>query len=115
VNQKHVEHALANKGEYEIDKPEDQVKAAGKEYRQPMAVKLPSTIKLAEGGSVGGRHHGFGHDDFHAFPEQNIMAQRHLAMRRGEDEAQAKYHSANKKGVALHKSMDTMRLELTRK
>ena len=114
VNQKHIEHAMANNGEYEIDKPEDQIKAAGKEYRAPQAIKLPSTIKLAEGGSVGGRHHGFGHDDFHAFPEQNIMAQRHLAMRRGEDEAQAKYHSP-KKGVSVHKNLDTMRLELTRK
>jgi hypothetical protein len=114
VNQKHIEHALANKGEYEIDKPEDQLKAAGKEYRQSMPIKLPSTMKLAEGGSVGGRHHGFSEDDYHAFPESNLASQRHLAMRRGDDEEQAKYHSP-KQSVKVHKNMDTMRLEMTRK
>jgi hypothetical protein len=116
VNQKHIEHAMANKGEYEIDKPEDQIKAAGKEYRQPVPVKLPSTMKLAEGGSVSfGRHIGYSDDDFHAFPESNVAAQRHLAMRRGEDEGQPKYHSRTKNSVAVHKNMDTMRLELTKK
>jgi hypothetical protein len=67
----------------------------------------------AEGGTVGGRHHGFAHDDFHAFPEQNVVAQRHLAMRHGEDEAVPYKERAPK--VKLHKDMDTMRLELTRK
>lgn len=110
VSPKHIEHAMKNNGEYEIDKPEDQIKAAGKEYRAPQAIKF-----YAEGGNVGYRHPAMGEDDFHAFPEQNGMAQRHLAMRRGEDQAQAKYDSKLNKGVKVHKNMDTMRLELARK
>jgi hypothetical protein len=84
VSDKHIEHALANKGEYEIDNPQEQIKAKGKEYAAPQAIKF-----YAEGGAVGatnGRHIGLSDDDFHAFPEQNVMAQRHLAMRRGDDE-----------------------------
>jgi hypothetical protein len=115
VSQKHIEHAMKNNGEYEIDKPEDQIKASGKEYAAPKPVTIPKTWKLADGGSINlGRHHGYSDDDFHAFPERNVAAQRHLAMRRGEDEQQAKYHSP-KQSVKVHKNMDTMRLELTRK
>jgi len=115
VSDKHIEHAEKNKGEYEIDKPEDQIKAAGKEYRAPQALKFyPKPKAYAKGGRVGSRHHGFEHDDFHAFPEQNVVAQRHLAMRHGDDEERGKYHS-NKKAVVLHKDMDTIRLEMTKK
>ena len=114
VGPKHIEHALANNGEYEIDKPEEQLKAAGKEYRTPQAIKLPSTMKLAEGGMVFGRHPGYSDDDFHAFPEQNVMAQRHLSMRRGDDEERST-HNAGRKPVAMHKNIDTMRLALTMK
>jgi hypothetical protein len=103
VSPKHIEHAMANNGEYEIDKPEEQLKAAGKEYRAPQAIKF-----YAEGGQVS-RHHGYGHDEFHAFPEQNIAAQRHLAMRHGEDEHK---HTANKKAVVVHKNAGTMRFEM---
>ena len=115
VNAKHIEHALKNKGEYEVDKPDDQIKAAGKEYAAPKPIVIPKTWKLAEGGSINlSRHHGYSDDDFHAFPERNVAAQRHLAMRRGDDEQQAKYHSP-KQSVKVHKNMDTMRLEMTRK
>ena len=106
VNDKHIEHAMENNGEYEIDRPEDQEKARGKEYRAPQSIKF-----YADGGTVGARHRGFSHDDFHAFPEQNIMAQRHLSMRKGEDEAQEKYHS-NKKAVMVHKSTSAMKHEM---
>jgi hypothetical protein len=106
VGEKHIKHALENNGEYEIDNPQEQIKARGKEYRAPQAIKF-----YAEGGNVSGRHRGFSHDDFHAFPEQNVVAQRHLAMRRGEDEAQEKYHS-NKKAVMIHKSPMAMQLEM---
>ncbi len=105
VGPAHIEHAIANKGEYEIDKPEDQLKAAGKEYRAPQSIKF-----YAEGGAVGGRHPGFSDDDFHAFPEQNVAAQRHLAMRHGEDEE--KGHGKFKMPVAVHKNTGTMRLEM---
>ena len=104
VNDKHIEHAMKNKGEYEIDKPEDQIKAEGKEYRAPQSMKF-----YAEGGSVDGRHHGFSHDDFHAFPEQNVIAQRHLAMRHGEDEEK---NGKFKMPVAVHKNTGTMQLEM---
>jgi hypothetical protein len=89
VSDKHIDHAIANKGEYEIDKPQDQLKAAGKEYSPPQPIKF-----YAEGGGVGGdRHVGFSNDDFHAFPEQNVIAQRHLAMR---DEQATSKHTAKK-------------------
>jgi hypothetical protein len=104
VNDKHIEHAKKNKGEYEIDKPDDQLKAEGKEYRAPQSIKF-----YAEGGSIGGRHPGFEDDDFHAFPEQNVVAQRHLAMRHGEDETK---HTRFKMPVAVHKNTGTMQLEM---
>ena len=110
VTDKHIEHAKSNNGEYEIDKPEDQIKAAGKEYRAPQSIKF-----YADGGQVGGRHIGFEDDDFHAFPEQNVVAQRHLAMRRGEDESHAKHSLSNhKRKVTMTNDMDAMLLELTR-
>jgi hypothetical protein len=110
VNDSHVEHAKKNKGEYEIDKPEDQIKAAGKEYVAPQAVKF-----YAEGGTVGGRHVGFSDDDFHAFPEQNVVAQRHLAMRGHDHEPKSSGGlSGHKRKVTMNKDMDTMLLELTR-
>ena len=110
VNNEHIEHAKKNAGEYEIDKPEDQLKAAGKEYVAPQAIKF-----YAEGGQVGGRHEGFSDDDFHAFPEQNVVAQRHLAMRGHDHEPVTKHGlSDNKRKVTMNKDMDTMLLELTR-
>ena len=110
VNDSHVEHAKKNKGEYEIDKPEEQIKAAGKEYVAPQAVKF-----YAEGGTVGGRHAGFSDDDFHAFPEQNVVAQRHLAMRGHDREPNSNSGlSGHKRKVTMNKDMDTMLLELTR-
>jgi hypothetical protein len=110
VGPDHIEHAKKNAGEYEIDKPEDQLKAAGKEYVAPQAVKF-----YADGGTVGGRHIGFSDDDFHAFPEQNVVAQRHLAMR-GHDHEPVEKHglSDTKRKVTMNKDMDTMLLELTR-
>jgi hypothetical protein len=104
VGDKHIEHAQKNNGEYEIDKPEDQAKAKGKEYAAPQAIKF-----YAEGGTVDGRHRGFSHDDFHAFPEQNVVAQRHLAMRHGEDEHK---QGAPKKAVVVHNSLGAMQLEM---
>jgi hypothetical protein len=107
VSDKHIEHAQKNNGEYEIDRPEDQAKAKGKEYQAPQAIKF-----YAEGGQVGGRHHGFAHDDFHAFPEQNVVAQRHLSMRHGDDEHK---HVPNKKAVVVQKNTGTMRYEMSMK
>jgi hypothetical protein len=116
VSDSHIEHALKNNGEYEIDKPEDQAKAKGKEYAAPQVIKFHRKPKAyAMGGSVGGRHIGFSDDDFHAFPEQNVVAQRHLAMR-GDDYEPVEKHSLSnhKHKVTMNKDMDTMLLELTR-
>jgi len=116
VNEKDVEHAHKNNGEYVIDRPEDQVKSANKEYVAPQPIKI---VRKAHGGSIGGRHPELEKDNFHAFPELNGQAQRHLAMRDGEQEEQnAKqmtYHSKHKKPVSINNKLDTMRLELTMK
>jgi hypothetical protein len=109
VSEKHIEHAKKNKGEYEIDSPMEQEKARGKEYVAPKPISI---VKKAVGGSIG-RHRGYSEDDFHAFPESNVAAQRHLALRRGDDEDRVQ--SRAKKSVPIHKSMDTMRLEMMRK
>jgi hypothetical protein len=116
VDESHIEHALKNNGEYVIDKPEDQAKAKGKEYAAPEVIKFhPKPKAYAMGGSVGDRHIGFSDDDFHAFPEQNVVAQRHLAMR-GHDYEPVEKHglSDHKRKVTMNKDMDTMLLELTR-
>ena len=90
----------------------DQIKAQGKEYVPPQPIKI---VRKADGGMVGeSRHPGFEDDDFHAFPEQNVVAQRHLALRRGEDEERPSKNKA-KSPVAMHKNIDTMRLEMMRK
>jgi hypothetical protein len=116
VSPEHIEHAEKNNGEYVIDKPEDQAKAKGKEYAAPQAIKFqPKPKAYALGGSVGGRHIGFSDDDFHAFPEQNVVAQRHLAMRGDDHEGIAKSALSDyKRKVTINKDMDTMLLELTR-
>ena len=120
VNDKHVEHALKNNGEYEIDKPEDQIKAKGKEYVEPR----PITIRRAEGGSINVSDER-GDDDFHAFPERNAHAQRHMTMRHDPEEADEIGHlpfmgknkpvSVAPKKVKFHTDMDTINLELSNK
>ena len=110
VGEAHIKHAMANNGEYEIDPPHEQEAARGKEYVAPQPIKI---VRKAGGGSIGGRHPGLSDDDFHAFPESNIMAQRHLAMRHGDDEDRP--YKAKSRKVSIHKDLDTMRLELTKR
>lgn len=106
VNEGHIKHAMNNDGEYEIDKPEDQEKARGKEYSAPKPISI---IKKAMGGIVQSRHPGYSDDNFHAFPERNVAAQRHLAMRRGDDEERS---HKRPKAVIVHKDINTMRHEM---
>ena len=106
VDDKSIKHAMSNNGEYEIDKPEDQEKARGKEYAAPQPISI---VKKADGGSIESRHPGLSDDDFHAFPERNFAAQRHLAMRRGDDEARAE---RPRHAVVVHKNTNTMRHEM---
>ena len=118
VNKESIEHAKKNKGEYEIDNPAKQEAARGKEYIPPVAeqkVNVPKTWKLAEGGGVtSARHPGYEDDDFFAFPERNVIAQRHLAMR-NDDGEHVHYKPKQKAPVKMHKNIDTMRLEMMRK
>ena len=110
VGQAHIEHAKKNNGEYEIDRPEDQAKAKGKEYITPQAIKF-----RAEGGSINVRHQGLNDDDFHCFPESNGESQRHLAMRYGEDESKPNQRAHRKIHIAPHNDMDVMHLALIMK
>lgn len=112
VDESSIKHAMANNGEYEIDNPMQQEKAKGKEYVAPQEIKLPKTMKLASGGSVASRHPGLSDDDFHAFPERNYAAQRHLAMRGEREEAETR---SKRKPVSLQKNPDAMLLEMTMK
>lgn len=116
VSQSHIEHAKKNKGEYEIDNPMDQEKARGKEYVTPQPVKI---VKKAMGGVVSNkRHHGYEDDDFHAFPESNVAAQHHLALREDPEEISERMSSRKeriKKPVVMHKGTGTMALEMIMK
>jgi len=82
VNPTHLEYAKKNNGEYEIDSPLSQEFARGKEFAQEQPIKI---VRKAGGGSVDGFALDYD-DDFNAFPEQNGMAQHHLAKRRATKE-----------------------------
>lgn len=109
VSEKHIEHALKNKGEYEIDPPHEQEKAAGKEYIAPKPIKF-----MASGGSVR-MNEDF--DEHHQFPEQSYMAQAHLAHRMDPEEAAeiGYVRKPHRHAVKINRNPDTMRLELLRK
>jgi hypothetical protein len=116
VSPKDIEYAKANKGEYEIDNPMEQEKARGKEYVMPQPIKI---MKKAEGGAIfNQRHPGYEDDDFHAFPEQNVAAQRHLSLREDPEEREERMSSRKeriKKPVVMHKGTGTMALEMIMK
>lgn len=109
VGEKHIEHALKNNGEYEIDPPHEQEAAAGKEYIAPKPIKF-----MASGGSVR-MNEDF--DEHHQFPEQSYMAQAHLAHRMDPEEAAEIGHvrKPHRHAVKINRNPDTMRLELLRK
>ena len=77
VNKGHIEHALRNSGEYEVDAPHAQEQARGKEYNPP----VNPAGKYAHGGAV----HGDDDIEGTAFPSQSFCAQHHLAHRADED------------------------------
>lgn len=107
VSDKHIEHALKNNGEYEIDPPHEQEKAAGKEYIPPQPIKF-----MASGGSV---RPSQDFDEHHQFPEQSYMAQAHLAHRMDPEEAAEIGRKPHRHAVNINRNPDTMRLELLRK
>ena len=127
VGEHHIEHALKNKGEYEIDHPKDQEESAGKEYITPQPIKIMK--KMAKGGSVNsGNEEEM--DEHMAFPERSFNAQHRLSYRHDPEEAkeigQLPYDAGAKnirtvhqapiqKKVTVHKGLDTMAYELSRK
>jgi hypothetical protein len=78
VNPSHLEYAKKNNGEYEIDPPLAQEFSKGKEYVAPQPIKI---MRKAKGGEVIGHKMEY-NDSFNAFPEQDFLAQHHLAARR---------------------------------
>lgn len=69
VNDSHIQHAIENNGEYEIDDPLQQAMAKGKEYSPPQPINI---VKKASGGHIDGDPMT---ECYMAFPEQNHMAQ----------------------------------------
>jgi hypothetical protein len=114
VNPKHIEHAMQNNGEYEIDNPFDQETASGKEYIAPKVMK-----RFAHGGSVS---HGASDDNFLANPETNGDAQAYLARRMDPEEIHEIYGmqafaqgGSVKSLVRVSNDLDVMQYELTMK
>ncbi len=103
VGAAHIEHALKNNGEYEIDAPHEQIKSEGKEYAPPQPIKF-----YADGGHVYNDRDvgGLGDDDFHAFPERNYHAQRHLALRADPDERGGRAHHRQRPRTKVRVSTD---------
>lgn len=85
VSEDHIQHALKNRGEYEIDPPHAQIASTGKEYVPPAPVQFSKTRKLAKGGSVDD-----GDDDIDmSSPESSHEVQWRLANRAEEEEHEA--------------------------
>ena len=85
VDDSHVEHALAHRGEYEIDPPAAQEASRGREYIAPEPP--PKKKKRAFGGSV--EDDDGADDEICEFPEQSFATQRHLAHRRSPEDGEA--------------------------
>ena len=119
VGPEQIAHAKKNKGEYEIDAPEAQVAAAGKEYVPPEPIKI---VRKAEGGSI---HHHHLSEDHMAFPEQSFHAQEHNAHKIGIESIEDMPEHVIKKHYKSHiteypaykppTTVDTMRIELMSK
>jgi len=119
VGPEQIAHAKKNKGEYEIDAPEAQVAAAGKEYVPPEPIKI---VRKADGGSI--YHHHLSEDHM-AFPEQSFRAQEHNAHKIGIESIEDMPEHVIKKHYKSHiteypaykppTTVDTMRIELMSK
>ena len=84
VSPSHINYAMKNNGEYEIDSPLHQEMSTGKEYVPPQPIKI---VRKADGGGIAQMQKTYD-DDFNAHPERNFMAQHHLANRMGVKEEQ---------------------------
>lgn len=73
VGDEHIEHALKNNGEYEIDPPHEQERSHGNEFKAPRP-----TAGYARGGHV---HSQDPADDMTGFPEMDGRTQLHILHR----------------------------------
>jgi len=110
VNEDHVQYALQNNGEYQIDPPDQQEASRGKEYVQPQPVFF-----RAEGGRVDNVHIDRQSDDPHAFPEQNFVTQMHMAKRLGDDESHLHEVRKGKKPLPVDAANVNKALQIARK
>lgn len=84
VDENNLAHARTNNGEYEVDSPQAQEAAKGKEYVPPKEIKF-----YASGGMVSPDIQSEAEEFSTEFPEQSFSAQAHLAHRDGhEDESE---------------------------
>ena len=91
VEESHLAHAVANNGEYQIDAPELQEAARGREFPKKAEETAidPASIKRRQrafGGSVDAEEPEPLEEHMAAFPEQSYAAQRHNAHRHDEHE-----------------------------
>jgi hypothetical protein len=110
VDDSHVQYALQNNGEYQIDSPDQQEASRGKEYVQPQPVFF-----RAEGGRVDNIHVDRQSDDPHAFPEQNFVTQMHMAKRLGDDESHLHEVRKGKKPLPVDAANVEKALQVARK
>jgi len=80
VDEAHFAHAQANNGEYQIDAPELQEAARGREYAAPQKIDFKRRAR-ATGGAVSDDEPEPLEEHMSAFPEQSYSAQRHNAHR----------------------------------
>jgi hypothetical protein len=120
-----IEHAQANNGEYEIDAPEKQLAAAGREYVPPRKqieaeqyAPQKTEMGYATGGAVGDMDDEEDDTDgIFGFPEQNGHAQYHLAHRAENwpDDALANSHNMIQKHMpdlgnnVIHRALSVIR------
>jgi hypothetical protein len=105
VDSDDIAYAKQNKGEYEIDSPQEQEASVGREYIAPQEIKF-----RADGGAVDAE---YDNDDLAAFPEQSYAAQRHNAHRH-EDHSEDHQHAHRYMHNIANPNVDRA-LELTRR
>jgi hypothetical protein len=111
VGSAHLDKALKNKGEWEIDSPMEQEAARDKLWAEPKTVSVSAIRKnYAAGGAVSDEF-----DEYMAFPERSRLAQQHLAHRKEDHFHKHTDHSNTYKMSPISKNLDVMRLEMIRK
>jgi hypothetical protein len=105
VDDDDLAYAKKNKGEYEIDSPQDQESSMGREYVAPQEIKF-----RADGGAVDAR---YADDDLAGFPEQSLAVQMHNAHRH-EEHSEAHHHHGRQQAFNIINPDVSRALQLTR-